>query len=276
MVGIFDPFTEVRILSGCDISKDIVVIDSDLKLPGQLSKGQKQEVETALGGLETEYEKYRETLSEKLKYGKFAKIIQKNLKKLDSITQDDRVLIVAKLVSLAYRRIETKENNFSGIYTFFHKCNQWLHGHGFQTKGQWGIELASKIVPLVQYPDLENEIEQFLFPSPKEHPKNLNAPVNFSEMNLLETINSLSKPRFIMLMYNVILKNEEPVAKKRMLDFFEALNNEKKGFIREDIAEGSLNTEEEVDYKNLIDENMIVAFLSRAEKLAESNKEEKP
>lgn len=89
------------------------------------------------------FAKHREEL-QKISYGKLLQKIEKTRASLTSpeIPNDVRVKIAEKLNALAQKRIDNKESKFGFLRAFFHKLNQFFHGHGFQTKAQYGKQLA--------------------------------------------------------------------------------------------------------------------------------------
>jgi hypothetical protein len=102
-----------------------------------------------------------------LKYGECLKSVENSMDilKTTMISSTARMAIKNKLESLAdlaaeKRKFEAKP--FPRISKFFHKLGQWLiYGHGFQTKREYGLQLAHKLDEIEQSiwkQELENYI----------------------------------------------------------------------------------------------------------------------
>lgn len=79
-------------------------------------------------------------------YEKFLRVVEKNLGSLRSASTslENRKCVAQKLTEMSNSRIG-EESSFSRIHKFFHKIGQLFSGHGFRTKGEWGLVVAGKM-----------------------------------------------------------------------------------------------------------------------------------
>jgi len=131
---------DIAILSGVKLTEQVFKRQLPVGLIGEAAK-------KALSNLKSSYKQYQENLlqEEGEKCGRFAKRVSANWREL----KDPSMLKVldavsVKLEQLANKRI-TKENKLNPILLFFHRIGHCLRGHGFNTKGEWSLALASKI-----------------------------------------------------------------------------------------------------------------------------------
>jgi len=91
------------------------------------------------------YEAYKQNLlkTEGQNYGQFLKKVEVSLLGLqDCATETEaREKISAKLEALALVRIK-EEATLKPARLFFHRIGHFLRGHGFKTKGEWGLKLV--------------------------------------------------------------------------------------------------------------------------------------
>src|ERR1700733_684686 len=141
--------------------------------------------------------------------------VQTNIMDLES-TQ--RQAIAKTLSTLADKRIVQKENFegfFGGISKFFHKLNQKIHGHGFQTKGEYGIQLATELA-LGNTPEMLHTYIQ--------NPEKIDLP------NLTKEVASLNKEQFTKLLDKSVFGQTTPEIDKGgspKYNFYSALSPEK-------------------------------------------------
>ena len=127
-----NPVFDIVIFSGIDIKYETQLSNSNLIGDAKTR---------ALEELSRSYKAHKSGLN--LKYGQFLRTFEENIAQFNN--PKIKSAIATKLSELAKKRIEVKESQFSGIHKFFHKIGQYFKGHGFRTKGEWGIELASRI-----------------------------------------------------------------------------------------------------------------------------------
>lgn len=257
----------------------------DIKYENQLNgtRLQGDAAQNALENLKNSYEEYRNNLN--LKYGQFLKNVEENTSEFNKleIPFEMRLAVAKKLSDLANRRILVKESKFSAIYKFFHKILHLLKGHGFRTKGEWGIEIASRMEKF-DFEIFKSELEKCIFRGialniSEKSPKQI-----LNEMK--EKINSLTETQFQQVLKNIIFNKKEEIflIKKNKLVFYENLNQEKRKFFenelfsRSDWYEQAFNIIERADnvkVKEFITEKMISKFQSNPHKIIQIYKNER-
>lgn len=209
------PLNDAIIFSGVDINYRKQL--NDTRLTGEAA-------DSALNHLKDSYDKHKSQVA--FKYGKFLKIIEGNLSELKRPDTPKKVrnAVANKLTELANTRI-IKENKFSGLHKFFHKIGQIFRGHGFRTKGEWGLELASSIQN-IDLETLKSQLNQTIFQGLRleigeKSPKEI---LNSNDMK--DTINNLSDMDFKKIISDVIFMKKEEVGfgKKNKLVFYNNLN----------------------------------------------------
>lgn len=268
------PFLDIVIFSGIDVKYET-------QLAGIPLKG--DAAQKALDNLKASYEEYKANLN--LKYGKFLKNLEKNILEFNKtkIPSEVRHSVAVKLSDLANKRITVKEANFSGLHKFFHKISQLFKGHGFRTKGQWGIELASRIEN-VNSKIYKSQIEKCIFHGTglgmnEKRPQEI-----LNEMKA--EINSLPEAEFKKVLHNIIFKKKESdfFGEKNKLIFYKNLNEEKRKIFDEellskndwfeqafDIVEGSQPN----DFKEFISKKMALLFHSNPKKFIQIYEKQK-
>jgi hypothetical protein len=175
----------------------------------------------ALAELKTSYENYKKNLN--FKYGKFLTNVEANLKHLNStnVSSDARSKVATKLTELAQDRISNKESNFSGARRFFHKVGQLFKGHGYRTKGEWGLEVASRMQK-VESEIYKTQLQSVMFGGFAFRDENITA--------MKDKINGLPEKEFKDILNKIVFKSSEGhmFGSKRKLVFYNMLTDEKK------------------------------------------------
>jgi len=207
------PFIDAMLYAG---------VEYEPQLKGTALQG--EAAQKALEQLKASYERHKDTL--KLKSGEYLHNVEVSLNQFKdpAIPSTARRAVALKLSTLAHKRM-TKESNFSAIHKFFHKIGQLFKGHGFRTKGEWGLELASKIEKIdaeIYKIELQSIIFQGIGLERKATENRLQAIKN--------KINDLSDPQFSELLDEIIFASRETstFGKKNKLIFYENLNDDKR------------------------------------------------
>lgn len=254
------PFLDTLIFAGIDIKHEN-------QLDGTPLKG--EALKKALENLKKSYEDHKSNLN--LKYGQFLKNIEGNISEFNKpeITSKVRHAVATKLLDLANRRITIKESNFSGIHKFFHKIGQLFKGHGFRTKGEWGIELASRMEKVDSEID-KSQIEKCIF-----HGISLDTGLRQILNEMKEKINNLTETQFKQVLNDIIFKKKEKefFGNKNKLIFYKNLNEDKRKIFdsellsRSDWYEQAFDIIEGSDDKEFVSKEMVSLFQNNPKKI---------
>lgn len=258
-----NPIVDTIIFAGVDV-------EYGNQLNGIPLKG--QAAQKALEHLKKSYEEYKANLN--LKYGQFLKNVEGNISEFNKPETHSEVrhAVAMKLSDLANRRITIKENNFSGIHKFFHRIGQLFKGHGFRTKGEWGVELASRMekVDSVIY---KAQLEKCIF-------NGLSLTDQYLQIlyGMKEKINSLTETQFKEVLNDIIFKKKENdfFGEKNKFIFYKNLNDEKRKIFdkehlsRSDWYEQAFDIIEGVkdkEFKKFVSKEMVSLFQSNPKKI---------
>jgi len=250
---------------------DIVIFSGEnINFKSQVPTGLIGEAaETAFESLNKSYQEYKKGLN--LNYGQFLNNFETNYKELNqtAVPSHIRKSVASKLSELANRRITQKESNFSCLHKFFHKLGQKFKGHGFRTKGEWGLTLALRM----EKPKNDNNMS--ILQNSIFHGLGLDineTPPKEVIGGLKDYVNELSEALFKDLLNNIIFKKKENhfLGCKNKLFFYKNLNEDKKNVFNKelllrkdwysqafDIIEGADSTE---DLTSIITSGMIKRF----------------
>lgn len=174
--------------------------------------------ERAFDNIEQLFNEHKRTLS--LTYDQFLKKIEENISEINNreTSQEIKNTVAAKLSDLAKTRIKTQESKFLWIHKFFHKIGQFCQGHGYQTKGEWGIELSFKMRGF-DLKEFNNNLKKWI--SGLLSDKFLN--------DMKNEINNFTSKQFEDVLEDVIFKTQEfkDFDGKNKFIFFKNLDGEK-------------------------------------------------
>lgn len=255
----------------------VIFAGIDFKYANQLNgiplKG--EAAQKALENLKKSYEEHKANLN--LKYGQFLKNVEGNISEFNKpeIPSKVRHAVATKLSDLANRRITIKESNFSGIHKFFHKIGQLFKGHGFRTKGEWGVELASRMEK-VDSEIYKSQLEKCIFHGiglgmHEKPPQQI-----LDEMK--EKINSLTETQFKQVLNDIIFKKKEKnfFGEKNKLIFYKNLNEEKRKIFDNDLLSRSdwyeqafdiIEGSDDEEFKGFVSKEMVSLFQSNPKKI---------
>lgn len=247
------PLLDLVIYSGIDIKYECQLQNTPLR--GDIEK-------KALADLKQSYDDYKSNLH--FKYGQFLKRVENNIVELKRPEMPNivRHAIACKLSDLAKRRIEVKESHYSGLHKFFHKVGQWFQGHGFRTKAEWGLLLASRIEKV----DLENykaQLQKCITRGPgvKMHKKSSREIIN--EMKSI--INGLPDDQFKELLTDVYFKHKETdfFFSKNKFAFYQNLDPAKRGIFDRELLSRKDWYEQAFDIIEGANDQDLQAFVSK-------------
>ncbi len=243
----FSELDDIIIFSVNDISENLE--------PQGLEKLKGDAVQQAIQEFQETYKNYKKDLN--FNYGEFLTIVEENLDRLESpkTRSDYRTSVAHKLSELAYERISQKESNFSWIHKIFHKFRQWRKGHGFKTKGEWGLKLASEMN------EVDKKIQkQLIFCKIEWIIKK--SSLHFGD-KIMKEINGLSEERFTKALNDVIFEMKEDVffGNKDKLEFYKKLDDDKKEIFKRVLLSRSDWYEQAVEIIEGADDNEFESFI---------------
>jgi hypothetical protein len=200
-----------------------------------------------------------------------------------------RNAVATKLSVLANGRITAKENEFSGIHKFFHKIGQLFIGHGFRTKGEWGVELASRMEK-VDSEIYKSQLKECIF-----HGMGLamnEKPPQEILHEMKAKINNLTATQFKEVLNDIIFKNKEEVnpflpllSEKKKLIFYNNLNEDNRKIFDDELLSRNdwykqafdiIENSGDEKFKGFVSKEMISRFQSDPEKIIQIYKNQKP
>jgi hypothetical protein len=188
-----------------------------------------------------------------LKSISYAKLLQKvtNARnELISANLSDayREKVANKLEELADNRITAKENAFGGLHRFFHKIFQALQGHGFQTKAEYGKQIAKELKESSSK-NLEMNIAEWM-----------RGIVHPSGEEIKKVLNEMPSERFVQLLNSAVF----PIIPRNWAGekyvLYQLLTDEKKAIFRQQLSER----------RNLIGDIRTIGGITEAQELISS------
>lgn len=209
-----NPFIDIVLFAGADYNYENQYKTS---LQGEAAK-------KALQSLGQSYQEHKNNL--KFKYGDYLHNVEIYLSEFNnpSLPSEVRLAVAKKVSELANQRI-VKESNFSSIHRFFHKIGQLFKGHGFRTKGERGLELASKIEK-IETEIFKAELRRILYEGIGDF-EGQSRKVHLARIK--DKINGLTDVEFREVLGDIIFMRAETntFGKKNKLIFYENLSEEK-------------------------------------------------
>lgn len=192
-----------------------------IKISSQINKNLSEEQITS--ALVTSYKAYRQNLN--LKYEQFLGTAHQNIPQILKLDKNLRSVIVSGLSERATKHIKDVESKYWKVSTFFHKVMEFFRGHGFQTQGEYGLQLAASLNNELKAlkEKVKGSITHGLGLGMKEK-----CPAQIMK-ELKDEINSLSDQDFISLINDVLFvnKNGDTWVSNRKFQFFQNLSQEK-------------------------------------------------
>jgi len=198
--GKFIKLNEILAFSGVEVKNVLVPTVDTRGLKDYLKKQVEEAAKAVINNV---------SWNSNISYGKFFRSVEKNIDGIvgpKQLPMHLRIAVSLKLSELAKKRIEKKESNFSAVRRFFHRIAQLFKGHGFRTKGEWGLKLSAKIEN-VKNKEYKKILESIFSEKAKENTIPMESKeLNKSEINkaIAEELNNLEKDKFISFLNEVV------------------------------------------------------------------------
>lgn len=240
-----NPLSDALIFSGIEINYE------KKKLKGQDAKE-----------LKKSYEDHKKDIN--LSYDQFVTIVEKNLSNLNQVFTREyfRADLASKLSELATKRINQKESKFSKSYLFFEKIVQVFSGHGFITKGEWGLKLSNKLNSF-EKDSIKVNIRNVVI---SKEEKNITKDLS----DIKDAVNNLDDSEFIEILNDIVfIPDDDRNISLRKYEFYKNLNVKKKEIFEQQLLKGDnwpvkahrfIQFQEEDVISSFVTDKMLIRF----------------